>query len=76
MLWVSHQDRVAKLNPFVKANGIPDYVFDPDDKMSRSFGMNYGGGIVFVNKEGIVKSRVPKGISPQRMEDEINKILH
>ena len=39
------------------------------------FGMTYGGGIVFINSGGIVKSRVPKGISAQRLEDELKKIL-
>lgn len=75
VLWVAHQDRVPKLNAFIKANGIPDYLFDPDDRMSRTFGMTYGGGVVFINRDGIVKARVPKGISSARMEAELAKIL-
>jgi len=75
LIYIGHQDRVEKLTPYAKANGLPDYLFDPDDSVSRQFGMTYGGGIVFVNREGVVKSRIPKGISAEGMEAELKKIL-
>lgn len=75
VIWVSHQDRIEKLNKYAKDHNVPDYVFDPDDSVSRKFGMTYGGGVVFVNSGGIVKSRVPKGISAKSLDDELNKIL-
>lgn len=43
--------------------------------MSRKYGMTYGGGVVFVNREAVVKSRVPKGISPSRLDAELKKII-
>lgn len=43
--------------------------------MSRKFGMTYGGGLVFINREAIVKARVPKGISASSLEAELKKIL-
>lgn len=75
VLWIGHQDKTAKLTEYAKKNNIPDYLFDPDDGMSRKFGMTYGGGVVFVNRDGIVKSRVPKGISAASIESELKKIL-
>ncbi|TAN40936.1 MAG: hypothetical protein EPN22_16625 [Nitrospirae bacterium] len=75
ILWIGHQDRVNKLNDYANRNNIPDYLFDPDEVMSKKFGMTYGGGVVFINREGIVKSRIPKGVSPSTLESEINKIL-
>ncbi len=75
VIWISHQDKIRKLNRYIKKNGIPDYIFDRDDSVSRKFGMTYGGGIVFINREGIVKGRIPKGFSPSRLEEEIKKIL-
>ena len=75
VIWVTHQDRIEKLTEYARKNNVPDYVFDPDDSMSRKFGMTYGGGVVFINSGGIVKSRVPKGISARSLEDEIKKIL-
>lgn len=43
--------------------------------MSRKFGMTYGGGVVFINRDAVVKSRIPKGISPSRLDSEIQKII-
>jgi hypothetical protein len=75
VLWVGHQDRISKLNKYAEDHGIQEYLFDPDDVFSRKFGMTYGGGIVFINREGIVKTRIPKGISPATLEAEIKNIL-
>jgi hypothetical protein len=75
ILWIAHQDRVDKLNAFAKKNGVPDYLYDPDDSQSIKFGMTYGGGIIFINREGVVKKRIPKGFSPQELEEEIKRIL-
>lgn len=75
VLWISHQDRVEKLTKYAKDNNIPDYLFDPDDSVSRKFGMTYGGGVVFVNSAGVVVSRIPKGISAQSLDAELKKIL-
>lgn len=43
--------------------------------MSKKYGMTYGGGVVFINREAIVKSRIPKGISATILETEIKKII-
>lgn len=75
VLWIGHQDKIEKLTAYAKRNNIPDYLFDPDDGMSRKFGMTYGGGVVFITRDAVVKSRVPKGISPTSLEAELNKIL-
>lgn len=37
--------------------------------------MTYGGGIVFINREAVVKARIPKGISSSIIETELKKIL-
>ena len=75
VLWIGHQDTVKKLSGYAEKNRIPDYLFDPDDGMSRKYRMTYGGGVVFVDREGIVKARVPKGISPAGLEEHIRRIL-
>lgn len=74
-LFIGHQDRVEKLNKFAEDNGITDYLFDPDDTVSSQFGMTYGGGIIFVNGSSWVKARIPSGVSPARIDSEIQKIL-
>ena len=60
---------------YAKKNGLPDYLYDGDDSMSRKFGMTYGGGVVFMNRDGVVKSRIPKGISASTIEAQLKKIL-
>ena len=75
MLWVGHQDTVKKLSAYAEKNRIPDYLFDGNDDMSRKYRMTYGGGVVFINREGIVKLRVPKGFSPEGLEAAIQKII-
>lgn len=74
MLWVGHQDTVKKLTGYAEKNRIPDYLFDPDDGMSRKYRMTYGGGVVFIDRDGIVRVRVPKGFSPASLEEAIRKI--
>lgn len=75
MLWVGHQDRIEKLTAYAKKNAIPDYLFDGDDVMSKKFGMTYGGGVVFINGDAVVKERIPKGISASSLEAALKKIL-
>ena len=75
MLWVGHQDTVKKLTSYAGKNRIPDYLFDGNDDMSRKYRMTYGGGVVFINREGVVKMRVPKGFSPDGLEAAVQKII-
>jgi hypothetical protein len=75
VLWVGHQDTVKKLSSYAEKNKVPDYLYDPDDGMSRKFRMTYGGGVVFINRAGIVKLRVPKGFSPAGLDAALKKIL-
>ena len=75
VLWIGHQDRIPKLTKYAKDHGIPYYLYDPDDSFSRKFGINYGGGMAFINSDGIVMSRTPKAISASSLEAAIQKIL-
>ena len=75
MLWIGHQDTIKKLSMYAEKNKIPDYLFDGNDSMSRKFGMTYGGGVVFINRQGVVKARVPKGFSASHLDTALQKIL-
>jgi hypothetical protein len=74
-LFIGHQDRIEKLTEYARKNGVKDYFYDPEDKMSEKFGITYGAGFIFIDREGIVKGRVPKAISSSRLEEELKKIL-
>jgi hypothetical protein len=75
VLWVGHQDTVRKLTGYAEKNHIPDYLLDPDDGMSRKYRMTYGGGVVFIDRQGVVRQRVPKGFSPAALDAAIQKIV-
>jgi hypothetical protein len=75
IFYIGHQDRIEKLTKYAKDNSLPDYLYDPDDSVSRKFGMTYGGGVVFINSGAVVKARIPKGISSSTVEAELEKIL-
>lgn len=72
---MGHQDTAKKLTTFAAKNKIPDFLFDPDDGMSRKYRMTYGGGVVFIDRGGTVRLRVPKGFSPSGLDAAIQKIL-
>ena len=74
-LFIGHQDRIEKLNPYAKRLGIADYIFDPDDSVGKSYGITYGAGFVFIDRQGTVRDRIPKGTSPERLEAGIQKII-
>lgn len=75
VLWIGSQDTVENLNDFARKNNVQNYLFDDSSSVSKKFGMTYGGGIVFINRDGVVKSRIPKGFSESRLETELKKIL-
>lgn len=75
MLFVGHQDTPRKLTAYARKNNIPDYLFDRDGGMSRAYRITYGAGIVFIDREGTVRHRVPKAFSPGVLEAGLRKIL-
>jgi len=76
VLWVGHQDKVSKLMAYAKKNGITShFAFDKDDSMSRKYGMTYGGGVVFVDRSGMARVRIPKGFTRAQLDGSIQKII-
>ncbi len=75
VLWIGHQDKIRKLNRYIKKVGLDDYLFDRDDSVAMKYGITYGAGIVFIDRQGVVRTRIPKGFSPQDLEKGIKKIL-
>jgi len=76
VLWIGHQDKPNKLVAYARRNGITsDFGFDKDDSMSRKYGMTYGGGVVFVDRSGMARVRIPKGFTAAQLDQAIQKIL-
>ncbi len=75
VLWIGHQDKVRKLNAYAKRMGLKGYLYDKTDEMSAKYGMTYGGGIVFIDRNGIVKERIPRGFNIKQLQQNIEAIL-
>jgi len=75
VLFVGHQDVPRKLTIYARKNNIPEYLFDRDDRMSRAYRITYGAGVVFIDRQGIVRLRIPKAFSPAVLEAGLQKIL-
>lgn len=76
VIWIGHQDKVSKLVAYAKRNGITsNFAFDKDDSMSRKYGMTYGGGVVFVDRTGMARLRIPKGFTAAQLDAAIKRIL-
>jgi len=72
---VGHQDKIKRLTAYAKRMGIDKYYYDKADEMSRKYGMTYGSGIVFIDKNGIVKKRIPKGFTSKEIQKSLELII-
>ena len=75
VIWIGFQDRMEKIKEFSEKHNLASAGYDANDTVSKKFGMTFGAGLVFINREGVVKARLPKGLSPSRIEAEIQKII-
>lgn len=74
-LWIGFQDRENKIMEFAEKHNLRPLGYDKDDRVSKMFGISYGAGLIFINNAATVKARIPKGVSPARLEVELKKIL-
>ena len=75
VLWVGIQDKPEKLKAFASALGIKRLGYDDRSQVARSYGITYGAGLLFIDAGGMVRKRVPTGISEAKMRQYIGLIL-
>ncbi len=76
VIWIGFQDRQEKIKEFMEKHDIRSSVgYDVRDKISRKYGLRYGAGLVMINKEGVVKKRVPKGFSEKALLEALGFIV-
>ncbi len=75
VLWIGFQDKEIRIREFAEKHNLARVGYDAGDKTSKLFGISYGAGLVFINREGIVKSRIPRGMSQAALEAGLKKIL-
>lgn len=70
VIWIGFQDKEHKIKEFIERHGIVSGVgYDRGDRVAQKYGIKYGAGLVFINKEGMVVKRVPKGFSEKDLKN-------
>lgn len=76
VIWIGFQDKKEKIIAFLEKHGVRSSLgYDMRDRISRKYGISYGAGIVLIDREGIVRKRVPKGVSEKVLVESIEYVL-
>jgi len=76
IIWIGFQDRKDKITTFLHQHHVQSsLVYDTRDRISRQYSIKYGAGIVLIDKGGIVRKRVPKGVSEKVLKESIEYVL-
>ena len=77
VIWIGFQDKKEKIIAFLEKHGVRASLgYDMRDRISRKYGISYGAGIVLIDREGIVRKRVPKGVSEKVLVESVEYVLH
>ena len=70
------QDSEARIRNYVLDNAIPwPMGFDKGNVISEAYGITYGAGMVFINKDGVVVERFLTGVTEKKFNETLDKIL-
>lgn len=76
VIWMGFQDKKEKIMDFMSRHDIHASVgYDNRDVISKKYGIRYGAGLVMIDRQGIVKKRVPKGFSEKTLLDALDHIV-
>ena len=75
IIWIGFQDRIDRLRPFALKHKLDAVGFDRGNKVATSYGISYGAGVLFIDKDGIVQKRIAKGFGESTISDNIGTII-
>ena len=75
IIWIGFQDRIDRLRPFALKHKLDAVGFDRGNKVATSYGISYGAGVLFIDKDGIVQKRIAKGFGENTISDNIGTII-
>ena len=76
VIWMGFQDKKDKIRDFMSKHNITSSVgYDNRNLISKKYGMKYGAGLVMINREGIIKKRVPKGFSEKALFEAVGYVI-
>jgi hypothetical protein len=75
VIWIGFQDRPDKIQAYAEKLGIRPVGFDEHNNVARSYGVSYGAGVIFINREGTAKTRIAKGFTEAALREGLQSIL-
>ncbi len=75
IIWIGFQDRIERLRKFASKHKLDAVGFDRGNSVATSYGISYGAGVLFIDKDGIVQKRIAKGFSEHAIRDNIHLIV-
>lgn len=76
VIWMGFQDKKEKIMDFMSRHDIHSSVgYDNRNVISRKYGIKYGAGVVMIDREGVVRKRVPKGFSEKTLLEALEYIM-
>ncbi len=75
IIWIGFQDRIDRLRPFALKHKLDAVGFDRGNSVATSYGISYGAGVLFIDKDGIVQKRIAKGFGEQTLRDNMGTII-
>jgi peroxiredoxin len=76
VIGLGFQDSEANIRKYAQKHAMPwPVVFDEGDKLAGQYRIPFGAGVIFIDREGIVRGRIPAAFDIKRLEAELKKIL-
>jgi hypothetical protein len=75
IIWIGFQDRIERLRKFALKHKLKAVGFDRGNKIATSYGISYGAGVIFIDKDGIVQKRLSKGFGEHTIRDNMVVII-
>ena len=76
VIGLGFQDSKSKIKEYVREKEMPWPVgYDEGDEIARRYGVTFGAGLVFIDREGVVTAVFPGAFDENMLKKELEKIL-
>jgi hypothetical protein len=76
VIWMGFQDGKDKIINFMIKHDIDSSVgYDFHNLISTKYGIAYGAGLIAIDREGIVRKKIPKGFSGRELIESLKEVI-
>lgn len=76
VIGVGIQDSESNIRDYARTNAMDwPVIFDRGNVISDQYGIPYGAGAVFIDRQGVVRGRFVTGFSSTELERELGKVM-